>query len=225
LILAIVPARGGSKRIPQKNIVPFAGKPLLAHTLDAALGALDRTRVFVSTDDPQIASVAQRMQVQVIDRPAEHASDTASTEAVLLHALADPRVAGQHPSWVMTLPPTSPLRDAATIARFMTEVERDGRRADCYFSVTEDRGDYWQRKPDGHWSRLFPDAPRRQQSREPLYEENSAIYLTRVAALKDTGSILGRAACGVPIARQAAIDVNEQADIDYAQWLLQRPRA
>lgn len=225
MIVAIVPARGGSKRIPRKNIVPVAGKPLLAHTLDAALAVLDRARVFVSTDDPRIAAVAQGMQVQVIERPVEHASDTASTEAVLLHALGDPRVASLRPGWLMTLPPSSPLRDAATIARFMADFERDGRRADCYFSVTEDRGDYWQRKPDGGWARLFPQAPRRQQAREPLYEENSAIYLTRVEALKETGSILGRTACGVPIERRAAIDINEQADIDYVQWLLQRSRA
>jgi CMP-N,N'-diacetyllegionaminic acid synthase len=225
LIVAIVPARGGSKRIPRKNIVPLAGKPLLAHTIDAALAALDPASVFVSTDDPEIAALARGMGVQVITRPAEHASDSASTEAVLLHALGDPRVAALRPGWLMTLPPTSPLRDGATIARFMADFERDGRRADCYFSVSEDRGDYWQRKPDGRWERLFPGAPRRQQDREPLYEENSAIYLTRGDALKETGSILGRTACGVPIARDAAMDINEQADIDYVQWLLQRARA
>ena len=225
MIVAIIPARGGSKRIPRKNIVPVGGRPLLAYTLEAALSTLGRDGVFVSTDDPEIASVAQGMQVQVIKRPAEHAGDTASTEAVLLHALGDPRVAGRRPRWLMTLPPTSPLRDAATIARFMTEVERDARRADCYFSVTEDRGDFWQRRPDGRWARLFPDAPRRQQAREPLYEENSAIYLTRIEALKETGSILGRTAYGVPIERRTAIDVNDQADIEYVQWLLQRSRA
>ena len=225
MTVAIIPARGGSKRIPRKNIAPLLGRTLLDYTLDAALGALERASVFVSTDDDEIAAVAQAAGVGVVRRPPQIATDAASTESALLHALAQPALARLAPSWVLTLPPTSPLRDAAVVSDFMRRADVGREDVDCYFSVTENRGDFWRLQGDGAWTRLFPDAPRRQQDREPLYEENSAIYLTRRAALSETGSILGRKAVGIPIPREAAVDVNDALDLDLAGHLLSRRRA
>jgi CMP-N,N'-diacetyllegionaminic acid synthase len=221
MIVAIVPARGGSKRIPRKNIALLHGRPLLVYTLDAAVAALGRDRVFVSTDDRAVARVAEDAGVAVIERPAALASDSASTESALIHALEDSRVVALGAKWMMTLPPTSPLRGASAIRGFLAKVGLEEESPDCYLSMTESRGDYW-RSVDGRWSRLFPDAPRRQQDRAPLYEENSAIYLTSVRALRATGSILGHQPQGVPIDRLAGFDVNEPADLEYADWALGR---
>src|SRR6185436_15736451 len=124
-------------------------------------------------DDAAIGKVAAAAGATVIGRPAELATDTASTESALLHALKAPAVAALAASWVMTLPPTSPLRDAAAIRSFLAAADRSA-SVDCYFSVSESRGDFWRVAETG-WTRLFPDAPRRQQDREPLFEENSAI--------------------------------------------------
>ncbi len=224
MIVGVVPARGGSKRLPRKNIARLAGRPMLVYTIEAGIGALGRERVFVSTEDAEIAEVARAAGAAVIERPAALASDSASTESALLHALQDARVRALQPTWLMTLPPTSPMRDAAAIRAFMREVRLDRDEADCYLSVTEVRGDYWRRFADGRWSRLFPDAPRRQQEREPLFEENSAIYLSRVAALEATSSVLGRRPIGIPIPHRAALDVNDARDLEYAQWLLKEGR-
>jgi N-acylneuraminate cytidylyltransferase len=85
--IAIIPARGGSKGIPGKNIKPLCGQPLLSWTIGAAQAARHVHRVFVSTDDERIAEVARRYEAEVIMRPAELSTDTASSESALLHAL------------------------------------------------------------------------------------------------------------------------------------------
>lgn len=219
-VLIVVPARGGSMRVPRKNIKPLNGVPLLAYTLVAARTADIGAPLVVSTEDEEIAEVAQIWGGTAIRRPASLASNSASTEGVLLHALDEQEKARQAPfAWVMTLPPTSPFRGAAAIRRFAA-LTRQGMEVDCLMSVTENRGDFWRMDPDGRMRRLFPDAPRRQQDREPLYEENSAIYVTRVTALRRTGSILGSSVAGVPLSNLEAFDINTPHDFDVAEALI-----
>ena len=86
-VLAIIPARGGSKGIPRKNLQLIAGKPLLAYTLEQAQHTPAISRVVVSTDDPEITEVAQRYGAEVVWRPADISGDLASSESALLHAL------------------------------------------------------------------------------------------------------------------------------------------
>ena len=115
-ILAVVTARGGSKRLPEKNILPLAGKPMIAWTLEAAQAASALTKVVVSTDSEQIARICEDhgMPVPWL-RPAELASDTATTKSVIEHALAQEERAGVHYDAVVILQPTSPLRTAEDI--------------------------------------------------------------------------------------------------------------
>ena len=220
MIVAIIPARGGSKRIPRKNLALLNGRPLLRFTVEAALGALGKGKVFVSTEDGAIAAEASSCGAGIVNRPAQLATDSASTESVLMHAMQDPCVREVGAEWVMTLPPTSPLRDSTTIREFLTRVNLDANAADCYFSVTETRADYWQRIEGGEWRRLFPDAPRRQQERSPLFEENSAIYLTRIDALRGTGSILGGRAKGIAITAREGFDINSPDDLAMAELIV-----
>jgi len=223
-VLAVVPARGGSKRIPLKNIAPLAGKPLLAYTLEAIRDAGLFDNAVVSTDDAKIAGVAADFGISCIERPSELGGDSVSTEAVLLDAIKQWCGKDSEPSveWVMTLPPTSPLRSAKTIRLFASMVDSDNIATDCFMSVTEDRGDYWRFNDKGVFCRLFPDAPRRQQDRMPLFEENSAIYVTRVAALQLTGSILGESVKGVPIQKFEGFDINDPEDLLIASALMQQ---
>ena len=104
-VLAVIPARGGSKRCPRKNIRPFRGQPLIAWTWETARGSALLDNIVCSTDDVEIANIAHGLALPVIWRPADLATDTATNEDVLRHALA------QYPSdWVVLLQPTSPLR-------------------------------------------------------------------------------------------------------------------
>lgn len=219
-MIIVIPARGGSKRLPHKNIHPLKGKPLLAYTLEAIAATGLNIPTYVSTDDERIASVARAYPgVEVIMRPAEIAGDTSSTESVLLHVLDILAERKQAPQWLMTLPPTSPFRTASTIHGFAEAVEGCADDIDCLMSVTENRGDFWCMGPDGRMDRLFPDAPRRQQDRTPLYEENSAVYVSRTKALRDTGFILGRAVRGIPIPALEGFDINNPEDMRLAECL------
>lgn len=216
--LVVVPARGGSKRVPGKNIRPLGGRPLLAHTLACAVSADLGCPIIVSTEDPAIADVARSCGVAVIDRPAALATDTASTEDVLLHVLD--AMSPARPEWVITLPPTAPFRRASTLRRFTDAIAGAPELQDCLMSVTEDRGDFWTLSADGSLGRLFPNAPRRQQDRAPLYLENSAIYVTRVAALEATRSVLGNRVRGIAIDRLEGFDINDELDFAIAEALL-----
>jgi CMP-N-acetylneuraminic acid synthetase len=219
-VLIVIPARSGSKRIPGKNIAPLLGKPLLVYTVEAAIAAGVTPHVTVSTESAEIAEVAHGAGARVIPRPDELAADEASTEAVLLHVLEVLEGEGLRFAWVITLPPTSPLRTAGTIRTFVERVRAEPDLQDCLMSVTENRCDFWRGEENGTLRRLFPDAPRRQQDRVPLYEENSAIYITRVQALRETGRITGRKVRGLAIDRVEALDINEPIDMKIAEALL-----
>ena len=218
-ILCVIPARGGSTRVPNKNIAIVGGQPLINYTLIAAQNADVEMDIVVSTDSPDIAKVAAAKQVTVIDRPASISTGTASTESVLIHALTQSSDRGKEYSWVMTLPPTSPFRSSSTIDRFMSYFRSIGSNIDCLMTVTASLGDYWLIDESGIASRMFKDAPRRQQDRKPIYEENSAIYLTRVSALRKTNSILGDNVSCFEIDKMTAFDINDSDDLQIAEAL------
>jgi CMP-N,N'-diacetyllegionaminic acid synthase len=215
--MAVIPARGGSKRAPRKNIRPLGEQPLLAYTIAAARDAGLGDATFVSTEDAEIAAVAKKLGSGVIPRPDALATDAASTEGVLLHALDEAAKQGWHPKWILTLPPTSPFRRASTIRFFVDCAAGSG--VDCLLSLTETRASLWRSGADGKIARLFPDAPRRQQDRAPLYEENSAIYLTAVPALRATGSVLGTSLRGIAIDPIEGFDINSELDFLVAEAL------
>lgn len=218
----VVPARGGSKRIPDKNIVLLGGRPLLCYTLEAARASQVAARLVVSTDSPQIGAIALEEGAEVIHRPRVLAADASSTEAVLLHALDVFAAEGFSPDALLTLPPTAPLRTARTIQNFVRAFETQGGGFDAMISLTENREYYWMRGTGGAYVRLFPNAPRRRQERTPLYAENSALYLTRSRALRESGSILGRSVTGYPLDPVEALDINEPIDLAWAEFLLRQ---
>ena len=111
--LGLITARGGSKRVPRKNLLPVAGKPLLAWTVEAATSARRLDRLVLSTDDSEIAAIGRQYGADVpFERPAQLASDTASGHDVIVHALAALAEHGDHYDYVVVLQPTSPLRTA-----------------------------------------------------------------------------------------------------------------
>lgn len=112
-VTAIIPARGGSKRIPRKNLTDLGGKPLLAWTIEAALDAVSVDRVIVSTEDAEIATVAREWGAEVLDRPARLATDDVPTRSVTGHAI----LAAGITEGVALLHPTSPFRNAGDIDR------------------------------------------------------------------------------------------------------------
>lgn len=220
--LVVIPARGGSKGIPKKNIYPLLGKPLLEYTIEVILKAdLEFTDIVVSTDSEEIKTVALKFKgIEVVDRPAELSGDRASTEEALLHAVAimEERTRKKYNA-VITMQPTSPLRNVETLKAFVAEYEKKSKEFDAMISLTESRNDYWISKK-GKFVRLYPNAPRRRQERKPLYVENSAYYITSVESLKETHSVLGKHVGGFSISEIEGIDINEMIDLKIAEIFL-----
>lgn len=179
-VLVVIPARGGSKGIPLKNLRPVGGRSLLARGVEAALAAPSVTDVVVSTDHSQIRNEAYAHGARVIDRPAVLASDQATSESAVQHVLD---TLDTQPSIVVLLQCTSPFINPAHLEAAIRTVLDGG--ADVSFSVTEDHSFLWS-APWGTVEAVGHDAahrPRR-QDREPQYRETGAFYAMRTAGFR-----------------------------------------
>lgn len=221
--LVVIPARGGSKGIPMKNIYPLCGKPLLEYTIETVIRAKINGEIAVSSDSDEILQVAAKYpEVICIKRPNEISGDCASTEDALLQALKYmEREYEKNYEAVITMQPTSPLRKVETITKFLENYKWNLKKFDAQLTVTESRSDYWVINEQGDFERMYKDAPRRRQERNPVFIENSAIYITEVNALKSTRSVLGTHANGFVISEVEGIDINEFTDIKLAEFYLQ----
>lgn len=221
-ILAVIPARGGSKGIPRKNIYPLLGKPLLEYTLECVIEADVCEDIVVSTDSNEIMNVARNYnQIIIVPRPDDISGDTASTESALIHALDYmKKFYNKEYDAVMTLQATSPLRKAETIKAFKERYERDYNKYDAMLTLHENRVDHWVRDDSGNFERLYPNASRRRQERKPLYMENSCIYITSVTSLIETKSVLGHRVNGFIISEEEGMDINEPIDIKIIEGIM-----
>lgn len=197
-ILAIVPARGGSKGIPRKNLVDLCGKPLIAWSIETGnalvrAGAIARS--IVSTDDPEIADVARRWGADVpFMRPAELATDTAKAIGYVVHAVDTLAGAGDHYDAVMLLQATSPIRDVAAIADAVERFRSGG--ADSLISCYQE--DYindlvlYYDEGNGHLKPKRADHNKgvRRQDHGPTMVRNGALYITRTDYLRRTGQLV-----------------------------------
>lgn len=180
LVVAVIPARGGSKRIPRKNLALLAGRPLVEHTIEAARAATLVESTWVSTDDAAIARVAAAAGAGVVLRPAELAGDATPSEDVLLHALSRVETRrGREVDVLVMLQCTSPLRTAATIDEAVRKLLVTG--CDSVLSVTEDPGFFWFGRVLGDRFQPAYDPRRRPRTQEiaPGYRENGGVYVMR----------------------------------------------
>jgi CMP-N-acetylneuraminic acid synthetase len=224
-ILTVIPARGGSKGIPRKNIYPLNGKPLLLYTIEALQACENKMFILVSTDSNEITNIAKRNGVYTIRRPDLFSTDTASTESVLIHALNYMREnENREFEYVITAQPTTPFRKSVTIDSFINEFRK---RKDIYnaqLTLHADHSDFWIKKDINAFVRLYPHAPRRRQERNPLYVENSCLYITESKILRETESVLGTKCTGFIIDNYEALDINEMEDMEKAEYLLKHDK-
>ena len=185
--IAIIPARGGSKGIPGKNIKSLGGKPLIAHSILDALEAQQVDRIYVTTDDPEIAQVSTDYGASIIHRPAELANDTASSESALIHALTEIENSGIHPELIVFLQCTSPLRTGLDIDRAIEQMRAEN--ADSLLSVSPSHRFLWH-KVDNEAQSINYDY-RDRQDLNPQYMENGSIYIFRTWVLKELNNRLG----------------------------------
>ncbi len=227
-ILALIPARGGSKGIPRKNLAPLAGRPLLAWTIEHARQTPEIDRVVVTTDDAEIASVARREGAETVERPAELAGDAASSESALIHALDVLRERdGDEPDLVVFLQATSPRRRTDDVSNALALFERQ--KADSLFSAARLEGFVWRREDEDSAPRSltydFENRPRRQDIGEDFLE-NGSFYVFKPQVLRQTGHRLGGRIAVYPMDPHDSFQVDEPADLELLErlFLLDPPR-
>ncbi|MCP1462642.1 MULTISPECIES: cytidylyltransferase domain-containing protein [Pseudomonas] len=225
-ILAIVPARGGSKRLPGKNIKVLGGRPLIAWTIEAALQSGVVTDVVISTDDLAIADVARAFGGNVLSmRPAHLATDTAGSFDVVVQVLDEYEAVHGAVEAVMLLQPTSPFRSAESIRRAVVQFQQDVSRSVVSVTAASSHP-AWCFRLDGDTMTPFlgwESLSRRSQDLEPAYTLDGSIYLLAPDVLREQKRFVGPGT--VPLVMtdsRESLDIDTPEDWDIAVRLLER---
>lgn len=226
--VGLIPARGGSKGVPRKNLRCVAGRPLVALAVTSALACRRLSRVIVSTDDPEIADVAQKAGADVpFLRPARLAQDDTPAVAVARHAVEWLEASGTTFDAVVILQPTSPLRRAVHIDAAIDRFIETG--ADSVVTVCEaEHNPFWMQRLEG--DRLVPLLPsgmaaQRRQDLPAVYRLNGAVYVVRRRLLMDDAAIIGPDTRAVVMAQTDSIDIDSDLDLRLAELELKRSTA
>lgn len=222
--VGIITARGQSKQLARKNLRLLAGRPLLAHTIEAARGARSLDRVVVTTDDAAIARAAIVAGAEVpFMRPAELASDVAASVDAVRHAVAQLEAAGDSIDIVVTLQPTSPFRSAAHIDAAVDLLRR--RDADSVVTVAslDIPISVLGYLDDDAFVRLAEVSDVRRQAAPRSVRLTGAIYVTR-RALLDEGRLVGDRPIALELEGTAAIDIDTAEDLAHARSIARRGR-
>jgi len=217
MILAVVPARGGSKRLPCKNIVPFGGRPLLGWSVAMANALGSDIHCVVSTEDAQIAAVSRAAGAEVVDRPAALSGDDSSPIDVLVHAAAHVRGEGLEFEGVMLLQPTNPLRPVDMVRRAIGRFLKEP--CESLMAVSRRQLKFGKVK-DGYF---VPDYEVGTQSRrtDPVFHENGWLYLTKTATLMDHHSLTGDRILAFETERPFdEVDIDEPVDLVVGEAIL-----
>jgi CMP-N,N'-diacetyllegionaminic acid synthase len=216
-ILMVIPARGGSKRLPRKNVLPLCGKPLICWTIEAALQTDLSARILVSSDDDEILALARRYSDRGViahRRTDASATDTATTAEALAEVVESERQTGYMPDTLILLQPTSPLRNAQDILAAVNMFKQAGCK-DTVVSVCEvDHPSAWIGVIDEDSAfNGINVSNKRSQDYHKEYRLNGAVYVARSDVLIRKGSLFtGRLRASV-MPRSRSVDVDEEADL------------
>ncbi|MNZ48005.1 CMP-N,N'-diacetyllegionaminic acid synthase [compost metagenome] len=221
LNIAIIPARGGSKRLPGKNIKPLAGKPLIRWTTQAALASGEFDMVIVSTDSQAIADIAMQDAGVIFPglRPAELASDTATTNDVISHVVQWVEEHHSMVDMVAILQPTSPLRTAQQIKEAVALYKNKKATAVVSVCELEHPIQYCNRLPEDHSLNCFitPSVNKRSQELEPFYRLNGAIYLFDRQHVGDLSGIYCENSYAYLMDKKSSVDIDDEFDFILAE--------
>lgn len=228
-IIGLIPARGGSKGVPRKNIAPLAGKPLIQYTIDEAKKSNKISRLVVSTEDEEIAQISKDLGAEVIMRPPEYATDTAPTLPVMQHVVETIEKDGQKVDAILLLQPTTPFRTQEDIDGAI-ELFKE-KQPDSLVSVDSVPGHFspfWQiALEDDTDIKLFmnkydpnvKDFKTRRQDLPKTYYRNGAIYITKRDVLMTSG-IYGEKCVAYVMDKEKFVNIDTIHDFHLAEMLI-----
>lgn len=220
-IIAIIPARGGSKSIPKKNIIDFCGKPLIAWSIEHAFNSKYIKDVYVSTDDQEIATISEQYGAHIVWRPHEIATDVSSSEEALLHTITDIEK-NESIDIVVFLQATSPVREPddidGAIEKFISE------KTDSLFSASLlDDFCVWESIDNELKSLTFDYKNRgRRQDRKPYYLENGSIYIFKPEILKQYKNRFGGKIIFYLMPVWKSYEIDSIEDIEICEYYMKR---
>lgn len=222
-VVAIITARGGSKGLPRKNILDLNGKPLIAHTIDAARASNIFSNIVVTTDDKEIKEVSLKFGANIIDRPSELATDTASSLDVLEHALRE--LETENYTHFILLQPTSPLRTDIHIVEAWAKYIND--KASSLLSVCEVEHSPFKmliENKDGEVEPLtkWEDLTMPRQKLPKAYLPNGAIYINRVDKFLENRNLFEKPICMYLMNRESSLDIDIKRDFLEVEKVMKR---
>lgn len=219
--LAIIPARGGSKRLPRKNVLDLCGKPLIAYSIEVGLQSQYIDKVVVSSDDDEILTLSEKFGANIIIRPYELASDTSTTFDAIKHTIDN----FEKYDYVVLLQPTSPLRNEKHIDEAIELLE--SKNSDAVISICEmDHSPLWSNTlpQDGSMTNFLRDdvLNKRSQDLEKYYRLNGAIYICKTEKLlKEKSFFLKDNIFAYKMDRESSLDIDTKLDFKIAEVLME----
>ena len=215
----VIPARSGSKRIKNKNIKILNNKPLITFLLDKFKKKKLKEKIFVSSDSNKIKNIVSNYKnINFVKRPKKLASDLSKIEEALIHVINKEKL--KKNGWIITIQPNSPFINYETIKKIinLTKISKKN----CIMTVSKNNSDFWYKDKNNKnfVKRLFPKAPRNTQKRQPLFEENSAIYATRISYLLKTKKIFDQKNISYEISKIEGLDINDRVDFFIAESII-----
>lgn len=225
-VLIVIPARGGSKRLPRKNVLPLGGKPLICWTIESALQTGVDAQIVVSSEDPEILSIAGEyaaLGVRAHQRPLEFATDTATTADTIANVVAAEIAEGQSPDTVILLQPTSPLRSATDVLEAV-KVYKDGECGDTVVSVCElDHPTAWVGVLGDNATLCGIDlSGRRSQEYRKEYRLNGAVYVASSHTIKNQKTLFTPQLRASIMPKNRSIDIDEELDFIICEAIIDR---
>jgi CMP-N,N'-diacetyllegionaminic acid synthase len=224
-VLAIIPARGGSKGLPRKNIIDLAGKPLIAWTIEASLKSKYITKTIVSSDDKEILSISKEYGAEVIKRPDHLASDYATSESVVKHVIDYLESIGEMFDIVVLLQPTSPLRSYKNIDSAF-EVMFDS-KATAVISVYEVDNKMLKTFSKNNSGFLYGISNNkysfmRRQDLPKIYMPNGSIYIINTKSFKEVNSFMTNKTLSYIMSKEKSRDIDERIDLDFCTLIINK---
>ncbi len=222
-VLALIPARGGSKGVPRKNVKLLAGKPLIAYSIEAARQSKSVSACLVSTEDAEIAGIAKQFGADVLMRPADLAGDKTAMPEVIEHVLKE---RGTGFDILLLLQPTCPQRTAEDVdAALKAFADPEVKSVISVVQMEDQHPARMYKLENGRLAPLYPDLiGERRQDLPPVYHRNGAIYACRVEHFNQTHSLWDERPVPFVMPRERSINIDDMFDFQMAEFIFSGQR-